>query len=559
VSASRAERLLALRELEIAALAEVNRAIAGAATGEQALQHLVERAAALIGADGAGIALLTAAGDALEVGPAFGILEAPPNRWLPLHGSITGRVVRTGSAEIVPDVELDPDHFPLAPEPMPTRSAIAVPLRTAADEVIGGLLVLRGGARPPFADEHRELLQRFADQAIIAVEQARLVCRLEEANRHREHFLATLSHELRTPLTGILLWTDILRGTPAARDATAAEALDVIAGSAELLQTMVNDLLELGRIQTGRLRLERFPADLREIARRSLATLPQRVGAHAAGLVLRAELDADVPPVAVDAGRIQQVLWNLLANAVKFTEPPGTITLRVLPHPAERAVAIEVEDTGVGIPEPLRAGIFDHFRQADPSSTRRHGGLGIGLTLARGLVEAHGGTIRLRSEVGAGSTFTVLLPLDPAAAPAGGGDVAAATDVVAARPRLILIAEDVADTRHALARILASRGYRVLEAGDGEQAVRMALVERPDAVLMDIAMPRTDGFRALERLRADPATAAIPVAALTARALAEDRRRVAAAGFDLMLAKPFRIQEVLDAVRTLLAGADAPA
>lgn len=572
---ARLGRQLEQRTQELEALAEINRAIAQPADLDRVLQLVVEGAARLTGADGGGIAFVREGEPDLEVGPVVGMLCLPRHSRLPLDGSITGRVVRTGVGEVVSELDRDPACFRLAPNPRPARSAIVVPLRNG-QATIGGLIVVRGPERSPFVEEQKEILQRFADQASVAIEQARLVKRLEEANRSKEAFLATLSHELRAPITAILLWADLLQSEAAAAQLECGvEGFTVITQSAELLRAMVDDLLDLSRLEAGKLRLERRLADIVVIARQALATL-RRQAEERTGIALVDELPPSLPPVWVDPARLQQVITNLLTNAVQFTEAPGEVRLRgrVVRRPEGEYVAVEVQDTGVGVPPELLPHIFDRFRQADPLPGRRHGGLGIGLALARALVDAHGGVIRVVTEVGNGSAFTVELPVargegeeaDPGPAAAGdeaqvlgGGPAAngwagaAGPERPAPRGATVLIADDAEDTRQALAVVLAAQGYRVLQARDGEEAVALTRAERPDVVLMDIAMPNLDGIAALDRLRADPATRGIPVAAVTARAMPDDQRRIAAAGFDAQLTKPFRVPELLDLLARLLA------
>jgi signal transduction histidine kinase len=505
-----------------------------------------------------------------------GVLVAPSDKRIPLSRSIIGRVVRSGVPEVLPDAMRDPEVYRPSAGPAAYRSAIAIPLRVGAD-TIGGLVVVRGVDREPFTDAQRDTLQRFADQAAIAIAQARLIRQLEEANRLEREVLATLSHELRTPLTGILLWTEILRGESSlAALPVAREGLSIITESAGQLLSMVDDLLDLGRVESGRLRLECQPADIGAAVRRALA--PHRQRAESRGLQLEEDIPTGLPPVVCDPARVQQMVGNLLANAVKFTDPPGRIMLRVRAE-GDAAVAIEVEDSGCGIPPDVLPRIFDRFRQGDPGPARRHGGLGIGLALTRALAEAHGGRIGVRSAVGAGSTFTLTLPCrgpagadEPAATVAGARPQRPATEPgseqAATEPRsehagnepdsaraggpVVLVADDVAETRQALAMILSSRGYRVLEARDGEEVVRRA-AERPDVILLDVAMPRVDGITALGRLRADPATAGIPVIAATARAMPDERARIEAAGFEASLTKPFRAAELLALIEQVLA------
>lgn len=541
--------MLEERSQELAALTEINRALAQSSGLDEVLERIVAEAARLTRADGAGIAFLRAGNDELEVGPSLGILSAPPNRRFPLHRSITGRVVRRGIAEVIPDVGRDPDQYPLEPDPVPTRSAIAVPLR-ADSGVIGGILVLRGPELPPYNEEQRLVLQRFADQAAIAIEHARVVERLAEANRVKDDFLSSLSHELRTPLTGILLWADILASDPAVSGCESlAEGVAIITQSGELLLSMVEDLLDLSRLRSGRLVLEKRSLDLRVIVRQVLEA--HRRSAEELDLRLIEET-AEVPLVEADPLRIRQVLTHLVANALKFTDAPGRVTVRLRTDGVR--VLLEVADTGAGIAPELLPRIFERFRHGPPPPGQRKPGLGVGLALAQALVEAHGGRIRVESEPGAGSTFTIELPAaserDEVEPPVLEGPGAAPDSD---QGPTVLLVEDVLETRQALATVLRSRGYAVLEAEAGESAIRLASQRRPDVVVLDIGLPDLDGVTVLDRLRREPETAKIPVAAITARALAEDRHRMEAAAFDAFLLKPFRIPDLLGTLEKLLA------
>jgi len=272
-----------------------------------------------------------------------------------------------------------------------------------------------------WAEDDVDLLTAVATQIGSTLEHARLISELREANRLKDEFLATLSHELRTPLTAIKGWVDLLSENDALQfDEELADGIEVIRNSASSLTQLISDLLDLSRIQRRVLRLDRKPSDLNLVVLDAAQVV--RPSATARRLDLRLELDENLPQAVIDPHRIQQVVWNLLNNAVKFTPEGGSITARtrlidstgIMLDDDEtepiRWVVIEVEDTGEGIPEEFLPYVWDRFRQADSSSTRRHGGLGIGLALVKELVEAHGGQVAARSEDG-GSIFTVRLPL----------------------------------------------------------------------------------------------------------------------------------------------------
>lgn len=380
-----------------------------------------------------------------------------------------------------------------------------------------------------------------------------------EGNRLNDDFLATLSHELRTPLTGIMLWIGVLESdSEVAATETAAEALPILSQSAELLLGMVEDLLDLSRLEAGRLRLERRPADLGTIARQAIAAFRPRIEEES-GIVMVAEIDPELPHVLADPIRMKKVVGHLLSNAKKFTEAPGQVTVRA--HGAEGGtlVQLEVTDTGSGIAPDILPHVFDGFRRRAADQSRPRRGLGIGLALARAIVEAHGGRIVVKTEVGEGSTFTVELP---AAADAHGDGTSTTAVPAASEPptaaaaegdgATVLLVEDTRATRQALATILVAHGYRVLEAATGAEAVHLARTDSPDAILLDIGMPDIDGISALAKLRDDASTAAIPVAALTAASGPEDQGRIAAADFDSYLTKPFRVPELLTTLERLV-------
>ncbi|HEY0405582.1 MAG TPA: HAMP domain-containing sensor histidine kinase, partial [Pyrinomonadaceae bacterium] len=261
------------------------------------------------------------------------------------------------------------------------------------------------------------------------LENARLISELREANQLKDEFLATLSHELRTPLTAIKGWVELLADNDTVKfDDELADGIEVIKSSSASLTQLISDLLDLSRIQRKVLRLERRPSDINQVIMNAAQVLRQ--SAETRQQELRLELDPQLPLINIDAHRVQQVVWNLLTNAIKFTPEGGKIAVRSRLFDAHgilinddhddpmRWIVVEVEDDGEGIPPDFLPHVWDRFRQADSSSTRRHGGLGIGLALVKELIEAHGGLVEARSE-GRGATFTVRLPLTNIEANAG--------------------------------------------------------------------------------------------------------------------------------------------
>jgi signal transduction histidine kinase len=300
------------------------------------------------------------------------------------------------------------------------KSIAVVPIMHQG-RVIGSLSGHQTTRQKRWAEDDVDLLTAVATQIGSTLENARLISELREAGRLKDEFLATLSHELRTPLTAIKGWVDLLSENDALQfDEELADGIEVIRNSASSLTQLISDLLDLSRIQRRVLRLDRKPSDINLVVLDAVQVV--RPSAAARRLDLRMELEEDLPAANIDPHRMQQVVWNLLNNAVKFTPEGGRIIARtrlidsagimLADDETEplRWVVIEVEDTGEGIPAEFLPYVWDRFRQADSSSTRRHGGLGIGLALVKELVEAHGGRAAARSE-GGGATFTVRLPL----------------------------------------------------------------------------------------------------------------------------------------------------
>ncbi len=313
------------------------------------------------------------------------------------------------------------------------KSMVAVPVMHQG-RVVGSISGHQTRARRDWSEDDVDLLVAVATHLGATLENARLIAELREANRLKDQFLATLSHELRTPLTAINGWVEMLSEREAdGRDGDLADGIRAISSSATSLTQLINDLLDLSRIQRGVLRLHRDLLDVNELVRTAERTVRQT--ALARRLELRLELAERLPPTVADAQRFQQILWNLLSNSIKFTPKGGRVVVRTRPAGRDEAsdaaaaaaaggdgdgetaaartrwVEVEVEDTGQGIPPDFMPHIWERFRQADSTATRRHGGLGIGLSLVKELVEAHGGQIEAESEQGRGSRFTVRLPV----------------------------------------------------------------------------------------------------------------------------------------------------
>jgi signal transduction histidine kinase/CheY-like chemotaxis protein len=368
----------------------------------------------------------------------------------------------------------------------------------------------------------------------------------ESVSAMKDEFLATLSHELRTPLNAILGWAVMLRR--GVRDeATVQRGLETIERNARAQASLIEDLLDMSRIVAGKIRL-----DVQEVAPASFveaAVATVQPAAMAKKIELAVDLDAGAGPIVGDPSRLQQVMWNLLSNAVKFTPAGGTV--RVTLEQSQGDVVIKVADSGIGIPVDFVPLVFDRFRQADSSTTRRHGGLGLGLSIARQLVEMHGGAIEVASEgEGTGATFTVRFPQGRLDAPLPGGMGAHANVAPVPAADLsgvkVLVVDDMVDTLDLAAQVLSASGATVVVAENGERALAETQAGAFDVVISDIGMPGMDGYELAQRLRAQGVD--VPMIALTAFTREEDRERGLKAGFNAYLRKPFEPTEVVAAV-----------
>jgi signal transduction histidine kinase/ActR/RegA family two-component response regulator len=382
----------------------------------------------------------------------------------------------------------------------------------------------------------------------------RLHREVQEANRAKDEFLATVSHELRTPLTPMLTWVRLLR-TARLDQATGARALEAIERNARVQAQLVEDLLDVSRIVTGKLRLEARAVELEGIAEAALDAV--RPAADAKGIVLQAALRPGAL-VTGDPDRLQQVLWNLVSNAVKFTPRGGRVEVSI-GRAGDHAV-VTVRDTGVGIRPEFLPLVFDRFRQADASTTRVHGGLGLGLSIVRHLVELHGGTVEAASEgEGRGATFVVRLPLAPTGAKVG-AEVGRPAPPATLDGVRVLVVDDEPDTLEALGTALAGYGALVRTALSTREALDALDRGAVDVLVADIAMPGEDGYALLRELRGRPPDRGgrTPAAALTAYARPVDAERAMAAGFQVHLAKPVEPSDLAAVVARLSGGGVRP-
>ena len=428
-------------------------------------------------------------------------------------------------------------------------------LQTMYDEL--EVLVERRTAELSVANE--ELKKEIRVREWTEQERARLLVleqaarrHAEEANRMKDEFLATLSHELRTPLNAILGWVQVLR-TGKLDVASSSRALETIERNARSQAQLIGDLLDVSRIITGKLRLDFKPVALPRVIDAVLESV--KPAADAKDIRLTLSLEPLGSPMLGDSDRLQQVIWNLLSNAIKFTPRGGEVGVRVRGE-GPNAV-LQVSDSGAGIRADFLPYVFDRFRQADGTLTRTHGGLGLGLSIVRHLVELHGGTVEVGSEgEGRGATFTVRLPLRTGAAaePAEERPAQKAWN----RPDLlahlrVLVVEDEADTRELLVMALEQCGAEVLAFGSVPEALEAFDRELPHVLVSDIGVPEEDGYSLIRKIRSrEPERGGdVPAAALTAYARSEDRQRALEAGFQTHLAKPVAPSELVAAVARL--------
>ncbi|WP_437910795.1 PAS domain S-box protein [Sorangium sp. So ce327] len=380
----------------------------------------------------------------------------------------------------------------------------------------------------------------------------------ERVSRVKDDFVATLSHELRSPINAILGWARILRGrAPEAQ--TLARGLEVIERNARLQADMVSELLDMSRIVSGKLRLDVQPVDLPTVIQSALEAI--QLAAETKGIAVASSIDPEASSLRGDPARIHQIVWNLLSNAVKFTPPGGRIDVAL--RRAGAHAALSVTDTGMGIAPQFLPHLFERFRQADASSTRKHGGLGIGLSIVKHLVELHGGTVEVASQgEHLGATFTVTLPLagvSQEAPDAAERPSEACAEALADYPGAslagmrVLVVDDQPDAREVAQRVLEECEATVTTAGSAAEALAILSQDRPDVIVSDLGMPGEDGFQLIRRVRGlgEARGGATPAVALSALARAEDKARALGAGYQAHVAKPLDPAELVGVIAAL--------
>ena len=379
----------------------------------------------------------------------------------------------------------------------------------------------------------------------------------ERANRLKDEFLATISHELRNPLNAILGWAHMMR-LGKLNEANMERAVETIYRNAQSQTQLVADLLDVSRIISGKLRLDVRTVDLISIVNAAIDSI--RPATDAKSIRLQTMLDPAAGPISGDADRLQQIVWNLLTNAVKFTPKGGKIQVKL--QRIDSHVEVVVSDSGVGISKEFLPYVFDRFRQADASTTRIHGGLGLGLSIVHQLVDLHGGTVTVQSEgEGKGATFTIVLPFVgvisqqdvDSSHQAQTEEVASFEGLPSLQGLKVLVVDDEADTRELIGEVLKECGSEVIVTSSAAEALEALEQYKPDILISDLGMPDEDGYSLIEKIRALPTErgGTIPAAALTAYARAEDRMRVLRSGFQFHLPKPVDSAELVTVVASL--------
>ncbi|HKP46285.1 MAG TPA: ATP-binding protein [Pyrinomonadaceae bacterium] len=487
-------------------------------------------------------------------GVEFDTSELPP---MPVTSSgPNSRAVRTNQVVITTDYMNETRGHPgvlVGPDNgLRPQSSLSAPM-SVMGRVIGTVEV-QTYDKAAYGEEHATAMRMAANLAAVAVENVRLLERestaraaAEESNRLKDEFLATVSHELRTPLTAILGWSRMLEND--LEDEMAARAIETIKRNAKAQAQIIDDILDVSRIITGNLYLELHPIELSSVLEAAMNVV--RPTAEAKGIEIASDFGREPTVISGDANRLQQVFWNLLSNAVKFTAPGGKVTLSLRQLDSE--VELEISDTGKGIDPEFLPYVFDRFRQADSTSTRQHGGLGLGLAIARHLVEIHGGHITASSDgAGTGATFRLRLPLINSLNKPAELSVEKADSFDQVQPVLagvqVLVVDDDKDTLELLTAALRQRNASVTAVSSAAAAIDSIKSSRPHVLISDIAMPGEDGYELIKKVMAMDERRPISAIAITAYAKEEDRERALSAGFQRYLSKPVELGEFISAV-----------
>jgi GAF domain-containing protein/CheY-like chemotaxis protein len=561
------ERELTRSVAEMKALGKVGQAVSSSLDLETVLHTILVNACELSDTGGGAIYVYDEARRDFELAAGHGMgkemLVAVRQHRPRLGDTVVGRCATQRKAVEVADLDHEGSH-PLwdALRQAGIRAVLAVPL-LHQDRVIGALIVRRKRTGS-FAQETVDLLQTFATQSALAIQNARLFHEIEEkgrqleaASQHKSQFLANMSHELRTPLNAIIGITEMLHEEAEGSEyADFAEPLGRVQRAGKHLLGLINDVLDLSKIEAGKIDLHEETVDLGVLARDLIVTAQPLADKNGNRLVL--DCAADIGAIDTDQMRLRQVLLNLLSNACKFTEK-GTVTLSLArtTHNGTSGIAIAVTDSGIGMTPEQMGKLFTEFTQAEAGTSRKYGGTGLGLAISKRLVEMMGGSVGVESVPGKGSTFKVWLPEKPgtaSGAKAGESTAPGPATASASSAPTVLVIDDDADARDLMRRFLAREGFDTLTAADGSEGLRLARQFKPNLITLDVMMPRMDGWGVLKELQADPALAAIPVVMLS---ILDEQEKGFALGAADYLVKPFnreRLRAILARHRRVASG-----
>jgi signal transduction histidine kinase/CheY-like chemotaxis protein len=449
-------------------------------------------------------------------------------------GTLVGRVGLERRTVQIADVLADPDYeMHRARELGQFRTIVGVPM--LAEEKVIGVITLWREQVDEFGERTLALITTFAAQAAIAIQNVQLFHELEVAGRHKSEFLASMSHELRTPLNAVIGFSDVLLERMFGElNERQEEYVRDIRDSGRHLLELITEILDLSKVEAGRMELESAAVSLPQLLEYALAMVRERAARH--GIAVSLEIAPEVGVIWADELKLKQVVLNLLSNAVKFTPDGGSVDVRADIAGAEAQVV--VRDTGIGIDAADHERIFEAFQRGGRES--RSEGTGLGLTLSKRIVELHGGRIWMTSRAGAGSTFGFAVPVSQDAPAAEEAPAAAERDM-----ETVLVVEDDAHSVELLSVYLEGAGYKIAVARDGAEGLELARRLRPRAVVLDILLPRVDGWDLLARLKADPATADSPVVVVS---MLDERGKGLALGAVEYLVKPVGREELLEAL-----------
>ena len=588
---ARLYKALQQRVSELTTLNQIGHAVTSSLDLETTLTIVTAQATRLLNVDATSVVLVDKTRNDLWFAAAYGqAADFVRGKRLAWGQGIVGWVAQHGRPLLIANAKADQRHFPNFDEAsnFSARTLLCVPLQVKG-QAIGAIEALNK-ADGPFDESDLQLLTLLAGPAAAAIENAQLFeqarreieerqraeaeleaertllaqrvaartadlsaanAELARANRLKDEFLAAMSHELRTPLNAVLGIAEALQeGVYGPLNDNQSRSLHSVEESGRHLLNLINDILDLSKIEAGQLVLERTPVSVQEVCQASLRFVRQE--AHKKQLHVATAIDPAVVTMWADERRVKQILVNLLSNAVKFTAVGGQIGLDVEGDPGRKTVRFTVWDEGIGIAPENMQKLFRPFVQLDSRLSREYNGTGLGLSLVYRMTELHGGSVSLTSEVGQGSRFSVLLPWE---GPDGDGRTPHKAAPVTAVPptaggRTILLAEDNEIFIETVTDYLRAKGYTLLVARNGREALAQAQTTLPDIILMDIQMPELDGLQAIERLRAAERTAVVPIIALTALAMPGDEERCLAAGANAYLSKPLSFKQLIQVIES---------